>query len=141
MAISLIDLLPNDMERRLGDALAVYVDAVEWVELPNTLGLSQFADGGFLASKPYVASGRYIQRMSNACRRCRYDPARPTGARACPFTTLYWDFLDRHEARFANHPRLGPQVQNLQRKEPSEREALREEAAKLRRRLLPTSLG
>lgn len=116
--------------------LAIYVDAVEWVELPNTIGMSQYADGGVLASKPYIASGRYIQRMSNACRGCRHDPAQATGPRACPFTTLYWDFLDRHERRFERHPRLGPQVRNLQRKSTSEREALREATAALRRRLL-----
>ncbi len=76
--------------------LAVYVDAVEWVEAPNTLGMSQYADGGLLASKPYVASGRYIQRMSNYCTNCRYAPDQATGDKACPFTTLYWDFLMRH---------------------------------------------
>lgn len=112
--------------------LAVYVDAVEWVELPNTLGMSQFADGGFMASKPYVASGKYIQRMSNYCSGCRFDPARSTGPRACPFTTLYWDFLDRHAARFAGHPRLVMQVRNLERLSPDARAAIREQAARLR---------
>jgi deoxyribodipyrimidine photolyase-related protein len=95
--------------------LAVYVDAVEWAELPNTLGMSQFADGGWLASKPYVASGRYVARMSNYCAGCRYDPGAALGERACPFTTLYWDFLHRHRERFADHPRAAMQWRNLAR--------------------------
>lgn len=112
--------------------LAVYVDAVEWVELPNTIGMSQYADGGFMASKPYCASGKYIQRMSNYCGGCRYDPALSTGPKACPFTTLYWDFLIRHEARFAKHPRTALQWKNLARLEPAERQAIRTQAASLR---------
>lgn len=136
MVTGLFALLLGVEPRRVHEwYLAVYVDAVEWVELPNTLGMSQFADGGFLASKPYVASGKYIQRMSNACIGCRYDPQQATGPRACPFTTLYWDFLDRHEDRFAKHPRLRPQVLNLARKQPAEREAIRDAAAKLRERI------
>ncbi len=112
--------------------LAVYVDAVEWVELPNVYGMSQFADGGLMASKPYIASGKYIQRMSNYCAGCRYDPTRATGENACPFTTLYWDFLHRHEARFADHPRLGQQVRNLRRLSEEDRQAIRAQAERLR---------
>ena len=108
--------------------LAVYVDAVEWVELPNTIGMSQHADAGFMASKPYVASGRYVQRMSNYCQGCAFRPDRATGADACPITTLYWDFLDRHRARFAGHPRLKMQLRNLDRKSESERRDIREAA-------------
>jgi deoxyribodipyrimidine photolyase-related protein len=113
--------------------LAVYVDAVEWVELPNTLGMSQFADGGVMGSKPYAASGRYIERMGNHCNRCRFDPALRTGPRACPYTTLYWDFLLRHEARFAAHPRMALQVKNAQRLAPDERAAVAQRAAAVRR--------
>lgn len=113
--------------------LSVYVDAVEWVELPNTLGMSQFADGGLMASKPYVATGKYIDRMSNHCRRCRYDPALRTGAQACPFTTLYWDFLGRHEGRLAKNPRMALQVRNLARIAPAERQAIVERAGAIRR--------
>ncbi len=109
--------------------LAVYVDAVEWVELPNVYGMSQYADGGLMASKPYIASGKYLQRMSNYCDGCRYDPTQATGERACPFTTLYWDFLMRHEKRFADHPRLGQQVRNLRRLSEADRKAIRQRRA------------
>lgn len=101
--------------------LAVYVDAVEWVELPNTLGMSQYADGGEIASKPYVASGRYIDRMSDHCRRCPYDPAQSTGPDACPHTTLYWDFLSRHAPRLAGNPRMAMPLKQLARLSPDRR--------------------
>ena len=113
--------------------LAVYVDAVEWVELPNTLGMSQYADGGLMASKPYVATGKYIQRMSPYCQGCRYDPARRTGETACPFTTLYWDFLMRHEARLAANPRMSLQVKNVARLSDPQKQAIRDRAAAIRR--------
>ena len=112
--------------------LAVYVDAVEWVELPNTLGMSQYADGGLIASKPYVATGKYIQRMSPHCQGCRYDPAQRTGDKACPFTTLYWDFLMRHEAALANNPRMALQVKNVARLDDAQKQAIRERAAAIR---------
>jgi deoxyribodipyrimidine photolyase-related protein len=113
--------------------LAVYVDAVEWVELPNTLGMSQYADGGLMGSKPYVATGKYIERMSNHCAGCRYDPAQRTGERACPFTTLYWDFLMRHEPMLAKNPRMALQVKNLARLDAAERDAVRARAGAIRR--------
>jgi deoxyribodipyrimidine photolyase-related protein len=112
--------------------LAVYVDAVEWVELPNTLGMSQHADGGVMASKPYLATGKYIQRMSNYCSGCRYDPAQRTGPRACPFTVLYWDFLLRHEARLAKNPRTVMQVRTTARLTPAQRREIADDAARLR---------
>ena len=86
--------------------LSVYVDAVEWVELPNTLGMSQYGDGGIMASKPYIASGKYIDRMSNYCKGCAHRPELSTGDAACPMTTLYWDFLIRHEDRDRKSTRL-----------------------------------
>jgi len=112
--------------------LAVYVDAVEWVELPNTLGMSQYGDGGIMASKPYVATGKYIQRMSDHCSRCRFDPAKSTGDDACPFTTLYWDFLMRHETLLAGNQRMALQVRNLGRVSDADRAAIRARAAEIR---------
>jgi deoxyribodipyrimidine photolyase-related protein len=112
--------------------LAVYVDAVEWVELPNVLGMSQYADGGMLASKPYVATGQYLQRMGGHCQHCRYEPKQATGEKACPFTTLYWDFLQRHRDRFAEHPRTALQWRNLERKSVAELAAIRDAAEELR---------
>jgi deoxyribodipyrimidine photolyase-related protein len=113
--------------------LAIYVDAVEWVELPNTLGMSQFADGGRMASKPYVATGKYIQRMSNYCAGCRYDPAEATGDRACPFTTLYWDFLWRHQATLRGNQRMAMQLKNLARLAPARRTQIQAQAEQIRR--------
>lgn len=104
--------------------LGVYVDAVEWVELPNTLGMSQFADGGLMASKPYVASGKYIDRMSNHCKGCRFNPALSTGETACPFTTLYWDYLIRHADTLAKNPRMLMQLKNANRLTSEERQAI-----------------
>lgn len=115
--------------------LAVYVDAVEWVELPNVLGMSQYADGGYMVSKPYCASGRYIQRMSNHCGDCRFRPDHAVGEDACPFTTLYWDFLARHRERFAAHPRTALQWKHLERLDPGTLRAIRRQAQALRERL------
>jgi deoxyribodipyrimidine photolyase-related protein len=111
--------------------LSVYVDAVEWVELPNVLGMSQYADGGVMASKPYAASGKYIDRMSNYCKGCRFDPAKSTGENACPITTLYWDFLMRHEALLAKNPRMVMQVRNLGRLSAADRKVIRVQASQL----------
>ena len=113
--------------------LAVYVDAVEWVELPNTHGMSQYADGGVMGSKPYIATGKYIQRMSPHCGGCRFDPAQRSGDNACPFTTLYWDFLMRHEATLAKNPRMTLQVKNVARLTDAQRQAVNERAAAIRR--------
>ena len=113
--------------------LAVYVDAVEWVELPNTLGMSQYADGGVMGSKPYIATGKYIQRMSPHCKGCRYDPAQREGDKACPFTTLYWDFLMRHQAMLAANPRMALQVKNLARLTDAQTLATKDRAAAIRR--------
>lgn len=113
--------------------LAVYVDAVEWVELPNTLGMSQYGDGGLMASKPYVATGKYIQRMGGPCAGCRYDPAQREGERACPYTTLYWDFLMRHEALLSGNPRMALQLKNVARMSEPQRQGVAQRAAAIRR--------
>jgi len=115
--------------------LGVYVDAVEWVELPNTLGMSQFADGGLMASKPYIASGKYIDRMSNHCKGCKYNPAESTGETACPFTTLYWDFLNQHTDSLAKNPRMLMQLKNLNRLSSEEKTAISNQAQKHRQTL------
>ncbi len=118
--------------------LAVYVDAVEWVELPNSLGMSQFADGGVMASKPYAATGKYIQRMSNYCQGCRYNPATASGEDACPFTTLYWDFLDRHQEKLSSNNRMSLQLRNLDRKSDSDLRPIRKQAKALKKAFLPS---
>ena len=118
--------------------LAVYIDAIEWVELPNTLGMSQYADGGVMASKPYVATGKYIQRMSNYCSGCQFDPALSTGEKACPFTTLYWDFLMRHEALLKKNQRMSLQVKNLARLSSDDKQKIRDQAETFLRTLTPT---
>ena len=93
--------------------LAVYADAFEWVELPNVAGMALFADGGVMASKPYAASGAYIDRMSNYCQDCHYSPKERTGPKACPFNYLYWDFLDRNAKTLSRNPRMGMPYKNL----------------------------
>jgi deoxyribodipyrimidine photolyase-related protein len=95
--------------------LAVYADAYEWVEAPNTVGMSQFADGGLLASKPYAASGAYIDRMSDYCGGCRYEVKAKAGTSACPFNYLYWDFVARHRDRLKGNPRMAQMVRNYDR--------------------------
>ncbi len=108
--------------------LSVYADAFEWVELPNTMGMSQFADGGLLGSKPYAASGSYINRMSDHCGDCSYDVKRKSGAGACPFNPLYWDFLARNGETLRSNPRLKPVYSTWDRMKPETRAAYRESA-------------
>lgn len=111
--------------------LAVYVDAVEWVELPNTLGMALYANGGRFTSKPYVASGAYIKRMSNYCQSCKYKPEIRTGVEACPFTTLYWAFLLRHYTLFAQNPRTSLMVKHVDRMTEQERQSIHQHAEQL----------
>lgn len=87
--------------------LGVYIDAIQWVEITNTRGMSQYADGGIVGSKPYVASANYIDKMSHYCGTCFYDKSKKTGFKACPFNSLYWDFYDRHADKLSKNPRIG----------------------------------
>jgi deoxyribodipyrimidine photolyase-related protein len=112
--------------------MVVFADAYEWVELPNTHGMATFADGGLIGSKPYAASGAYINRMSDYCPSCRYDVRLRKGPDACPFNRLYWDFLDRHEDLLRPNPRMDMPYRNLDRFSPRERIAIREEAERTR---------
>jgi deoxyribodipyrimidine photolyase-related protein len=117
--------------------LSVYADAFEWVELPNTHGMALYADGGIMASKPYAASGRYIDRMSDHCRHCRYDVRESVGERACPFNALYWDFLARHRARLGANPRMVQMYRTLDRMDSAKVAALRRQAASFLDRVAP----
>ncbi len=110
--------------------LEVYADAYEWVEMPNTIGMALFADGGLLGSKPYAAGGAYINRMSDYCGRCRYDVKQRLGEDACPFNALYWDFLARNERKLARNPRLAMPYRNWNRMSVEDRAALRKQAAR-----------
>jgi deoxyribodipyrimidine photolyase-related protein len=115
--------------------LAVYADAYEWVEAPNVIGMSQFADGGVVASKPYVSSGAYIDRMSNHCKTCHYKVKEKLGETACPFNLLYWHFLDRHRARFSKNARMGNMYRTWDRMDEARRVAVLSEAEALLARL------
>ncbi|MBL0923471.1 MAG: cryptochrome/photolyase family protein [Sphingomonadaceae bacterium] len=115
--------------------LAVYADAYEWVELPNTLGMSQFADGGLLGSKPYAASGAYINRMSDYCGKCRFDVKQRLGPDACPFNALYWDFMARNEPKLRANPRMAMPYKNWDRMTEGDKIALRGQARQFLERL------
>ena len=128
----LAGLAPQELHRWY---LGIYIDAFEWVELPNTLGMSQRADGGVIATKPYVSSAAYLRRMGDYCKGCAYDPAQKLGARACPFNALYWNFFERHAQALQGNPRLALVYRQLQNMPAGEREALREHAEHVRARL------
>jgi deoxyribodipyrimidine photolyase-related protein len=114
--------------------IAMYIDAFDWVSVPNTVGMSLHADGGIVGTKPYAATGKYINRMSNYCAHCPFDPDAAVGENACPYTTLYWTFLERHEERFRGNRRMTFQLKNLERKDEAERAAMRERAEQIRAR-------
>ncbi|MEM7252008.1 MAG: cryptochrome/photolyase family protein [Pseudomonadota bacterium] len=129
LLMMLLGARPYDVHRW---HMSMYVDAIDWVSLPNVLGMSQFADGGIVGTKPYCASGSYISRMSNYCKGCRYTPGKATGDDACPFTTLYWDFLAQHKSRFSNNRRMTFQLKNLDRKPNLEIKQIRAQARRTR---------
>ena len=118
--------------------LAVYADAFEWVELPNTLGMALFADGGLMGSKPYCASGKYIDRMSDYCKGCVYSVKAVDTADACPMNYLYWDFLATHRAAFANNPRMAMVLKNLHRMDSEKLSRVRKLAADFKARVNAT---
>jgi deoxyribodipyrimidine photolyase-related protein len=124
----LLGVRPYDVHRW---HMSMFWDAVDWVSLPNTLGMSQHGDGGIVGTKPYAASGNYIHRMSDHCRQCRFDPKKSIGEDACPFTTLYWNFLDKHRHRFAANGRMKNQYANLARKDAGELRTIRRQAASI----------
>ncbi len=109
--------------------LAVYADAFEWVELPNTLGMALFGDGGIVASKPYAASGKYINKMSNFCKSCKYDPEISVGENACPFNSLYWNFIIQHEAKFSKNNRMLYVYSTLKKMDKNKLTALQQHAS------------
>ena len=109
--------------------LIVYADAYEWVELPNVHGMSQFADGGILGSKPYAGGGAYIDRMSDHCKRCSYDVKAKVGPDACPFNALYWDFLARHREILKDNSRLWRMYDGWDRFSPARQAETRASAA------------
>jgi deoxyribodipyrimidine photolyase-related protein len=108
--------------------LGVYIDAIQWVEMTNTRGMSQYADGGLLATKPYVSSANYIGKMSNYCSDCRYDPKKKTGEDACPFNALYWNFLDAKRPQLGNNPRMGMMYSLLDKKDKDQLDEIRKRA-------------
>jgi deoxyribodipyrimidine photolyase-related protein len=128
----LAGLAPHDVHQWY---LGVYVDAFEWVELPNTLGMSQFVDHGMLATKPYVSSAAYIHRMSDYCKECHYDRRKREGDDACPFNALYWDFFDRHETLLGSNQRLGMVYVQLAKMDDAAKTAFRDQAARTRKKL------
>jgi deoxyribodipyrimidine photolyase-related protein len=104
--------------------LGIYIDALEWVEITNTRGMSQFADGGIVGSKPYVSSATYINKMSSYCTGCYYNKAKKTGDKACPFNSLYWNFYDKHESKLAKNPRIGMMYNVWRRMQPNDKTEL-----------------
>jgi deoxyribodipyrimidine photolyase-related protein len=130
MVFGLFSLLLGVVPRKFHEwHMSMFVDSIDWVSLPNALGMSQYGDGGIMGTKPYCASGNYINKMSDYCRGCRYKPA------SCPVTVLYYNFLDRHHERFQTNPRMLFQINNLRRLDQNTVLKFRREADMIRERL------
>lgn len=129
MVLSNFCLLAGILPQQVNDWFnACYIDAYEWVMLPNVLGMGLYADGGQTGTKPYIASANYIHKMSDYCASCTYHPKQRSGARACPFNYLYWNFLIENELLLRANPRMGPNVLALGRLGRAERRTIQEQA-------------
>lgn len=122
----LIGVHPDEVDQWY---LGIYIDALQWVEITNTRGMSQYADGGLLATKPYVASANYMNKMSDYCKNCHYNHRKKTEDDACPFNTLYWDFMDRHRDKLENNARIGMAYRTWDRYDDDQKEDILRKAA------------
>jgi len=111
--------------------LGIYIDAIEWVELPNTRGMALFADGGWIATKPYAASGNYVNKMSDYCKGCRYNVKEKVSENACPLNSLYWNFIDQHYDRFSKNHRMSFPIRSWDKMDPTQKIAIKNKASKL----------
>lgn len=111
--------------------LGIYIDAIEWVELPNTRSMALFADGGWIATKPYAASGNYVNKMSDYCKGCQYNVKEKIGPNACPLNSLYWNFIDHNYDQFSNNQRMSFPVRNWDKMAPEQKQEIRQKAAEL----------
>lgn len=118
---------PDEMDRWY---LGIYIDAVQWVEITNTRGMSQYADGGIVGTKPYVSSAAYINRMSDHCSGCHYDHKKKTGDRSCPFNSLYWQFYDRNRDKLQRNPRIGMMYRTWDKMNPSTKKSMLTQASR-----------
>jgi deoxyribodipyrimidine photolyase-related protein len=125
----LLGVDPNEVDAWY---LGIYIDALEWVEITNTRGMSQFADGGIVGSKPYVSSANYIHKMSDYCSGCYYDHKQKTGPRACPFNSLYWDFYHRNRELLEKNPRIGFVYPNWDKMPEDQQTAILKQAAMIK---------
>jgi deoxyribodipyrimidine photolyase-related protein len=129
---SLLGVHPDEVDRWY---LGIYIDAFEWVEITNTRGMSQFADGGIVGSKPYVSSAAYIQKMGNYCDECYYNYKDKFGEKACPFNTLYWDFYDRNRSLLERNPRIGMMYKVWDKMEDAQKQLILEKAQEIKQNI------